>query len=109
MVNESADYGIYAEVHCATDGNNSFFLNVDAEPTSPLAIWDIPAIAQVTNRLVSWRGNGTDAASQYPQKIFTLSAGVHQLIIRGREAGAQINHISLVKVPAAPSNLTLGP
>jgi hypothetical protein len=34
-----------------------------------------------------------------------LTQGSHQLIVRGREAGVQLNRFSVIQVPDAPQNL----
>ena len=64
-------------------------------------IWDIPVCSTLTSRTVSWRGNGNGdpASSQYSPKVFTLSAGTHQLIIRGREANTTLGTISIAAAP----------
>ena len=52
---------------------------------------------------VSWRGNGNDgpASGQYAPKVFTLSAGPHELIIRGREANTTIGTITIAATVTA--------
>ena len=106
----AGDYVVSALVNTPDNGSNSFFLNVDAQPVSPAMIWDIMAPAASTERVVSWRGNGTDGNNQFAPKIFTLSSGVHQIIVRGREAGAQLGRITVAPVtapglPRSPGNL----
>src|SRR5438132_2727319 len=59
-------------------------------------IWDIPVATGTMNRTVSWRGNGTSANNQFTPRTFTLSAGAHQLIVRGRAANAQLGTISIL-------------
>jgi hypothetical protein len=92
-------YTIQATVNAPDDGANSFFLNLDAEPQDPTMIWDIPLTSGFELRTVSWRGNGTDTANQFVPQIFTLSAGSHQLILRGREANALLQDLTLVPYP----------
>ena len=41
---------------------------------------------------------GDPAADQYIPKVFSLSAGAHQLIIRGREAGTALGTITIAAV-----------
>ncbi len=105
-VAQSADYVVSGMVNAPDDGANSFFVNVDAEPVDPTMIWDIPVTSGFESRTVSWRGTGTPEAP----KLFSLTAGSHTLIIRGREAGVQLDRIDITKVgtttrPAAPTNL----
>ena len=108
MVTNSGEYTVTADVVAPHTGANSVFVNIDAEPTDPVMIWDIPVTTTTGNRTVAWRGNGTDIASQFSPKTFTLSAGQHELIVRGREPGVQLVRFILLKVsalPAPPSNL----
>jgi len=96
-------------INAPSDGNNSLFVNMDAEPVAPGMIWDIPITSGFERRVCSWRGIGTDTANQFSPQIFQLSAGSHTLIVRGRESGVQVDRIELTKVnaPAAPTNLRL--
>ena len=95
------NYLVSAMINAPTEGENSFYVNIDAEPTDPLMIWDIPVTAGLTSRTVSWRGTGTEdpASSQYSPKVFALSAGTHQLIIGGREANTTLGTISIAATP----------
>ena len=97
----AGNYLVSAMVRAPSEGQNSLYLNIDAEPTDPLMIWDIPTCATLSSRTVSWRGNGNGnpASSQYSPKVFTLSAGTHQLIIRGREVDTRLGTITIVAAP----------
>jgi hypothetical protein len=108
-IDTAGDYGVAADVNCPNEGSNSFFISIDDEVTAPEMIWDVAATTGAQQRLVSWRGTGTDSSNQFSPKIFNLTQGIHQLILRGRESGAQINRISLVKIPSPPTNLVLQP
>ena len=102
------DYTVSAVVDASNSGADSFFLNIDAEPTDPAMIWDIqPDTNSFESRTVSWRGTGTFDNVQYPVKIFSLSAGTHQLIVRGREPNALLRRITIVPTtePPPPSGL----
>jgi hypothetical protein len=87
----------------APDGN-SLFVNIDGEPTSPDMIWDFPNNAAFTTYPVTWRLTG----GVNPQ-TWSLSAGVHRLVIRGREASAAISRVMIspsgLAKPAAPTNI----
>jgi len=83
------------------------FLNIDAQPTDPTMIWDIPLTTGFTSKTVSWRGNGVVSSTspsgltaQFAPKVFNLSAGVHRLIIRGRESNTLLGTITI-----APTSL----
>jgi hypothetical protein len=91
----TADYTINATVNAPNDMSNSFSINIDAEPTEPVMIWDIPITSGFASRTVAWRGTGTTEASQYVPKVFHLSAGTHTLIIRGREPNTLLDTLSI--------------
>src|SRR5262249_10377286 len=67
-----------------------------AQPTNPLMIWDITPTTGFQTRTVSWRGNGTDGADQFVPEVFMLSAGNHQLLVRGREANTRVDKWTFV-------------
>jgi len=94
-ITNAGHYTLSARVDAPRDDANSFFVNIDAEPVSPEMIWDIPVTGGPTDRTVSWRGNGTDDNNQFDPKVFTLGAGTHQLIVRGREANCRLNTFTL--------------
>jgi hypothetical protein len=102
-------YLITALVNAPDASANSLFVNIDTEPTDPTGIWDIPVTAGFERWTVAWRGNGTDTSSQFNPKTFALSAGTHQLIVRGREANVQVSQFAIEKIPEAPSNLVAIP
>jgi hypothetical protein len=97
----ASNYVVKASVNAPTTTNNSFYVNIDAEPTDPIMIWDIPVTTGFMNRFVSWRGNGTPDVDQFVPQIFALSAGTHQLVIRGREANTQLGMITIEPLTAA--------
>ena len=107
-VTSAGNYQVEMSVNAPSEANNSVFVNIDAEPQDPSMVWHIPVTAGTENRVVSWQGAGTYDAPQFVPKTFTLTAGTHQLIVRGREGGVAINSISVVKqveLPEPPSNL----
>ncbi len=91
---EPGDYIVNAVVNAPDDSANSLFVNMDAEPADSTMIWDIPVTSGFESRAVAWRGSG---AVQSP-KVFSLGAGSHTLIVRGREAGVQLDRFELTKV-----------
>ena len=104
-VTNAGNYVIQALVNAPNDGANSFYVNIDAEPQDPAMIWDIPLTSGFEQRIVSWRGSGTADADQFVPKVFNLTQGAHQLIIRGREANVQLDLIALLKLPLPPPKL----
>jgi hypothetical protein len=100
-ITDAGLYDVLVVVSAPDDGTNSFFVNIDSEPTDPTMIWDIiPFTNGFESRTVGWRGTGTFNDPQFPVKDFNLSSGTHQLIIRGREANVKMRMITIV--PAAP-------
>jgi predicted secreted protein len=99
-ITNAGDYVIYALVNAPGEDSNSFFLNIDAKPEDPLMIWDIEPTSGFEERVVSWRGDGSDGADQFAQKRFKLAEGKHQLIIFGREPETQLKSLSIR--PAKP-------
>lgn len=95
----AGNYVIRATANAPHEGANSFFLNLDAEPQDPAMIWDIPVTAGFESRVVSWRGNGTPTNSEFVPKIFTLTHGSHELILRGREAYTSLRNLSIKPYP----------
>lgn len=100
-------YALQAKVSAPHTAANSFYVNIDAEPEDPSMIWDIRATTNFESRLVSWRGNGTPDKPEVAPKFFNLAPGPHELIIRGREAGTELESISFVQRPAAPTGLRI--
>jgi hypothetical protein len=106
----TGDYQIQAFVNGTSTLSNSFYLNIDAEPQDPAMIWDIyPVTTGFVNRFVSWRGSGAEDSNEFQPKIFHLTAGTHQVIIRGREADTQLDRFTILKLPAPPQGLQVVP
>ena len=91
--------------------SDSLFIDFDQEPTTPTTIWDVQTLTNgIETRTVSWRGTGTFNAPQFNPKVWNLKAGEHTLYIRGREAGMQVDAITIVpqpssEPPTAPNNV----
>lgn len=104
----AGNYTIAANVDAPSLAQNSFFVNVDAEPTDPYMVWHVPVTSGLQSRTVSWQGNGTVDSSQFAPKIFALTAGTHQLIIRGRESNVRLGTIRLTPATViTPPTITL--
>lgn len=97
----SGDYSISAIVNCPDEGSNSLFVNIDAEPSSAM-LWNIPVTSGFEVRIASWSPSTTP-------KAWTLTAGTHQLIFRGREADTALQRITLAIAPNAPNSLHVVP
>ena len=83
-ITNAGDYLIQAVVNAPGDAANSFYVNIDAEPTDPYMVWHIPVTSGFQTSYVSWQGNGTPDVPELINKVFPLAAGSHQIIIRGR-------------------------
>ena len=88
------NYVISAQVKAPNASANSFYVNVDAQPTDPTMIWNLAVSTALTNETVSWQG-----ISDTTPKVFFLSAGAHQVIVRGREGNAQLGGITFLPAP----------
>jgi len=99
----SSAFAVEAQVDAPSIGANSFYVNIDGPPADPADIWDVPVTAGFTNVIVTWRGNGTnDQIGIYPQQNFSLNPGTHQLVIKGREGGAELGPVTIVKLQPPP-------
>src|SRR5204863_230150 len=97
---QSGEYTVRAAVSAPNTSSDSFFINIDAEPTDPVMIWDIiPSTVGVQERTVSWRGSGTFDMPEFTPKRFFLISGEHMLMIRGREANTLIDRITIEAAP----------
>lgn len=104
-ISQPGGYVILATVS-SPEHTSSLAINIDAEPTAPTMIWDIPVSQEFTNRTVTWRGEGTATNAVSRRKVFDLSPGSHQIIIRSGDAvGARLDRFSIARIPAAPGNL----
>lgn len=95
-ITNAGNYTVQAVVEAPDDAGNSLFINIDAEPTDPQMIWHIPTATGFQTQTASWQGNGAYNAPQFSPKVFSLGAGTHQLIIRGREANVRLQSVSIV-------------
>jgi hypothetical protein len=100
-ITNAGTYVIQSFVNAPGDSANSFYVNIDAEPQDPGMTWDIfPFTSGFDTRVVSWRGNGMDTNNQFIPKVFNLSQGAHQLIIRGREANVLLQNLAIIPYPS---------
>jgi hypothetical protein len=99
----TGDYIISAMTVAPDSDHNSFYINIDSDPTDPTMIWDLALTSTLTQTQVSWRGTGDDGSDQFNPKVFNLTQGTHQLIILGREAGAQLGTITISPANVLPA------
>jgi hypothetical protein len=109
-LSQGGSFVISGLVNAPSESANSLYVNIDAEPVDPTMIWDIPVTSGFESRGISWRGNGDASVSQFVPAVFSLAAGAHTLVIRGREPGVQLDRIDISRLssgtlPTPPSNL----
>jgi hypothetical protein len=104
VITNPGDYVVDVTVDAPDVNRNSFFVNIDGEPAAPMMIWDIAITKGFEKRAASWRGQGTEDKNQFVPRVFTLAAGEHELIVRGREGETRLDRIGLEPfVPATPT------
>jgi hypothetical protein len=108
-ITNAGSYTISANVNAPDESANSIYVNIDNDPADPAMIWDIPVTTGFSNQIVAWRGNGTSTNSQFVPNVFPLSAGTHQLIIVGREAGVELGAIRISLPPPQNPRFVLTP
>lgn len=94
------NYVVSTSLNAPSGSENSLYINVDGEPTDQLMIWDIPVTSGFTNLTATWRGNATSGPPQFAPKTFTLTAGAHQLYVRGREPNVQLQSFTIAPAGA---------
>lgn len=100
-VTVAGQYAVAAQVNAPEEGANSFFVNLDTEPTATEMTWKMPVTSGFELRRVTREG------SAIPQ-FWDLNVGTHQLIIRGREAGIILGRLSIVRRPGHPEGWRKG-
>ena len=104
-VTTAGSYVIQATVNAQGPQRHSFGVNIDGEPKEPEMIWDVAVTSGFEPRVVSWRGNGDASTPQFSQKVFNLSAGAHELVVRGSDANTQLQRLAILQLPSPPSGL----
>jgi hypothetical protein len=99
-ITNAGNYVIHAVVNAPAMESNSFYLNIDGPPEDPTMIWDIDVTTGFAERVVSWRGDGSDTDDQFVPKRFNLASGMHKLVIHGREPDVQLKTISILPAVA---------
>jgi hypothetical protein len=103
----AGEYVVSAYVGTPSLSQNSFYVNIDKQPTNSTMIWDIPVSPVLTSQTVSWqgKGNGNPTNSQFIPEVFTLKAGKHQLIFLGLAPNTTLGTITITTY----TNLAIGP
>jgi hypothetical protein len=102
IITNAGNYEVQALVNAPNTGANSLYVNIDAVPQDPNMSWDILTTSGFEERLISWRGGGTDTANQFVPWIFPLAIGAHQILFYGREANTQLAGFSILPAPPTP-------
>ena len=93
---EAGVYMVSAKINAPSGAANSLVVHVDGQPIDPVHIWDIGRLTTgFEDRNVSGRGNGTYDDNEFKPRPFSLSAGSHYLVFRGREANLQLGAITI--------------
>jgi hypothetical protein len=108
-ITNAGSYVVQALVNAPNAAQNSFYVNIDAQPTDPYMVWQIPITTGFQNEVVSWQGTGTYDNPQFVPEVFNLTAGTHQLIFVGRESGTLLQTISILKMVQPPQDLRVVP
>ena len=107
-IQDSGDYMVKAIVNAADSGKNSFFVSMDNEPDTSM-IWDVILTNGFEERTVSWREGAAPDANASTPKVFSLTAGEHTLVIRGREMSTLLDKVEVAKVPIVQPTITAAP
>jgi hypothetical protein len=104
-ITNAGNYEVQALVDAPSTDANSFYVNIDGQPQGSSMIWDImPVTSGFEQRIVSWRGNGSENNDQIVPQVFSLGAGPHSIIFVGREPGTALAGFTLLQVlPASPA------
>jgi hypothetical protein len=98
-ITNAGNYEIQALANAPNANANSFYVNIDGQPQDPTMIWDImPPTPGFEQRIVSWRGNGSENNDQIVPKTFNLGAGPHQIIFVGGQPGTALAGFTLLQV-----------
>ena len=104
-ITNAGNYEIEALVNAPNANANSFYVNIDSQPQDPTMIWDImPLTSGFEQRVVSWRGNGSQNNDQFVPKTFNLGVGPHQIIFVGRGPGTALASFTFIPVASATAN-----
>ena len=85
MFPESADYIIWGRVLAPGGDSDSFFIDIDVD--APGTIWDVQQGKAWVWDEAMWREPARNPV------IFTLSEGIHDIVIKTREADTQLDKI----------------
>jgi hypothetical protein len=103
-ITNTGSYTIAATVNAPAGNENSFFIGWDGSVDT----WDVIQLTSgFESRAVSWRGTGTFDANQFTPKVWTLTAGVHQLQVYGREASTLLQWITVTSYTAQANVMTV--
>lgn len=113
-----AVYGFYAInagiytfsgiVNAAGTGNDSMFFNLDANPIAPDMEWSWNGPLSFASKIVTIDSDGPPFPITFAHQ-FTLSAGVHKIVLVGRENDAQLRSITIIPstTPITVTNLQI--
>jgi hypothetical protein len=91
----AGNYTVTLLVNAPAGNADSLFCSIDELPLSPTSIFDCPLTSGFESKTLTWRGAGV-GDPEFSPKTFNLSAGEHTFYLYGREAGMQVQSITLV-------------
>ena len=102
-VTVEGDYLVQGKVGFLDGGSNSFFVNIDAQPSSTMQFTSADFTpGGRANRYVTWPTPFNSPT------VFHLTTGVHQLVLRGREADTEVESWTIATVPPLTSVVDTG-
>lgn len=89
----TGNYVLWTTNNAPSDAENSLYVAIDANPSEPSDVWDMPVTAGWASGMVSKRGTGTFDTNQFVPMVYSnLTAGLHQLIVVGREPNSGVRY-----------------
>ena len=102
-VTHAGAYVIQALVNAPDEAEHSFYVNIDSEPLDESMVWSLPVTAGFEERFITWRIDEGGFTRRPACKVFDLPEGPHQLIIRGKGAGTQLNRLVISRLASPPT------
>jgi parallel beta-helix repeat protein len=90
IIPTNGEYKIYGRIIAETNGDNSFFVQVDDNAER---LWTMTVANNWIWDEVNHWGNGTESNPEIDPVVYNLSAGEHILIIKHREDGTKLDKL----------------
>lgn len=98
-------YKIATNVSAADTESNSFYIGINQDPEFNVDIWDVDVTSGIEAHDISRRGSGTEESQETDPMIWELDAGVHFLVVWGREGGTRLQDLTITQTstPVSPN------